>query len=106
MPVIEDILAFFNTRKDNRFMGLEFVAIYLGISVSEHILRKLRVVIHSDIVGSDAACRTGTQMSLGHAHFVHAQWLRAAMTGVNMHVIRVPTEYNIADLPSTNVGHI
>ena len=105
MAVPEDILAFFNVRKDNQIMGLELLAISLGLSSFEHLLKKRRVVIHSDNTGSEAACKKGTAISWDHAQLVHAQWLHAAILGINMHVIRVATDDNIADLPSRKVKH-
>ena len=105
MAVPEDILAFFNVRKDNQIMGLELLAISLGLSSFEHLLKKRRVVIHSDNTGSEAACNKGTARSWDHAQLVHAQWLHAAILGINMHVIRVATDDNIADLPSRKVKH-
>ena len=68
-------------------------------------MAKRRVVIHSDNTGSEAACKKGTARSWDHAQLVHAQWLHAAILGINMHVIRVATDDNIADLPSRKVKH-
>ena len=84
-------------------MGLELLAISLGLSSFDHLLRKRRVVVHSDNTGSEAASKKGTAKYWDHAQLVHAQWLHAAMSGVDMHVIRVATDDNIADLPSRMV---
>ena len=48
MAVPENILAFFKARKDNQIMGLELLSISLGLSSFEQLLRKRRVVIHSE----------------------------------------------------------
>ena len=103
MAVPEDILNSFKARKDNQIMGLELLSISLGLSSFERLLRKKRVVIHSDNTGSEAATRKGTARSWDHAQLVHAQWLHAAIMGIDMHVVRVPTDDNIADLPSRKV---
>ena len=55
MAVPENILSFFKARKDNQIMGLELLSISLGLSSFEQLLRKRRVVIHSDNTGSEAA---------------------------------------------------
>ena len=53
------------------------------------------------VEGSEAATREVTARSWDHAQLVHAQWIHAAMIGIDMHVVRVPTDDNIADLPSS-----
>ena len=106
MAVSEDIFAIFKARQDNQIMGLELLAISLGLSSFEHLLRKRRVVIHSDNTGSEAATKKGTARSWDHTQLVHAQWLHAAMLGIDMHVVRVPTDDNIADLPSRMVSRL
>ncbi len=47
-----------------------------------------------------AAIRRGTAVSMDHAQLVHAQWTQAARLGLSVHVLRVGTDDNIADLPS------
>ena len=44
--------------------------------------------------------RRGSLRSWDHAQLVHAQWLHAAGLGIHMHIKRVATDVNIADLPS------
>ena len=44
--------------------------------------------------------RRGTARSWDHAQLVHAQWLQLALMGSQVHVLRVATDDNIADLPS------
>ena len=48
----------------------------------------------------EAAVRRGTAKSLDHAQLVHSQWLEIAANSLNIHVRRVATDDNIADLPS------
>ena len=103
LPVPQDIQAFFKAREDNQIMGLELLAISLGLSSFEHLLKRRRVVVHSDNTGSEAACKKGTARSWDHAQLVHAQWLHAAILNINLHVLRVPTDDNIAGLPSRQV---
>ena len=103
MAVPEDILAAFKPRSDNQIMGLELLAISLGISSSIHLLRKRRVVIHNDNICSEAASKKGAAKSWDHAQLVQAQWLHVAMADINIYVVRVATVGNIADFPSRNV---
>ena len=44
--------------------------------------------------------RRGSARKWDHAQLVHAQWLHAARCGMQLHVVRVATDNNIADLPS------
>ena len=47
-----------------------------------------------------AAVRRGTAVSWDHAQLVHEQWTHAAEQGLSLHIVRVGTHDNIADLPS------
>ncbi len=42
---------------------------------------------------------------MDHAQLVHEQWTHAAEEGLDLHVLRVATDDNIADLPSRRVFH-
>ena len=47
--------------------------------------------------------RRGSARTWDHAQLVHAQWLHAAVLGMNIYIKRVDTNDNIADLPSRKV---
>ena len=100
-------------------MGLELLAISLGLGTFQKQLKGRLVVVHSDNSGSEVgvmacfgfcipiwlrvlqvALRRGTARKLDHAQLVHHQWLHAAVHGMELRVKRVATHDNIADLPS------
>ena len=47
-----------------------------------------------------ASLRRGSAVSWDHAQLVHEQWLLAAMSSMQLFIVRVGTHDNIADLPS------
>ena len=51
-------------------------------------------------IGSEMALRRGSARSYDHAQMVHAQWTFIAKAGIAVHVQRIATDDNIADLPS------
>ena len=81
-------------------MGLELLAISLGLCTFGEWLKGRSVVIHSDNTGSEVTMRRGTARSLDHAQLVHSQWHHVARLGAGVYVKRVATDDNIADLPS------
>ena len=57
---------------------------------------------HCVLYVCQAAIRRGTAISMDHAQLVHKQWTHAAEQGLSLHILRVGTHNNIADLPSRN----
>ena len=98
-----ELLAMFKSRNDNQIMGLELLSISLGLCTFERLIRGRNVIVHSDNTGSEAAIRRGTAVSMDHAQLVHKQWTHIAEQGLRIHVVRVGTHDNIADLPSRRV---
>ena len=84
-------------------MGLELLSISLGMCTFEQLLCGRRVVVHSDNSGSEWALRRGCARRWDHAQLVHQQWLHALKMRLALHVVRVDTHDNIADLPSRRV---
>ena len=81
-------------------MGLELLAISLGLCTFGEWLAGRNVVIHiGNTAGSEVTMRRGTARSLDHAQLVHSQWHHVARLGAGVHVKRVATDDNIADLP-------
>ena len=71
------ILSLFSKRNDNQIMGLELLAVALGLSTFADKLRSRRVVIHCDNTGSEASvCIFGPLFSLIVMTGVHAQRVR------------------------------
>ena len=81
-------------------MGLELLAIALGLSTFGDFVRGRRVAVWSDITGSEKGTAKGACKEWDHSCIVHCLWLKAAALGIDMPVFRVPTHDNIADLPS------
>ena len=50
----KEIMECFKSRRDNQIMGLELLAISLGLATFEKQLEGRKVVIHSDNTGSEA----------------------------------------------------
>ena len=84
-------------------MGLELLSISLGMCTFEQLLFGRRVVVYSDNSGSEWALRRGCARQWDHAQLVHQQWLHALKMRLALHVVRVDTHDNIADLPSRRV---
>ena len=53
MRALEHVVARFRNRKDNQIMGLELLAVSLGLGTFESVLAGRKVVIHSDNTGSE-----------------------------------------------------
>ena len=56
------------------------------------------------VLNMEACFRRGSARSMDHAQLVHSQWLHAAACNMRLHIVRVATDDNIADLPSRMVG--
>ena len=94
------VLQFFVSRRDSQIMGLELLAIALGLSTFEELLAGRRICIWSDNVGSERGVHKGVAKAWDHAQIIHCIWTHAVHLRAHLHVERVPTEENIADLPS------
>ena len=94
------LLQHFRPRGDNQIMGLELMAISLGLTTFEKWIRNSNLVVWCDNCGSEMALRRGSARSYDHAQMVHAQWTFIAKAGIAVHVQRIASDDNIADLPS------
>jgi hypothetical protein len=97
-PSVSTLKCFYGRK--NQIMGLELLAISLGLCSFGWLLAGRRVVIHSDNTGSEATIRRGSARSWDHAQLVHAQWFQVARLRAHVFIKRVDTDDNIADLPS------
>ena len=100
MRVPDSILSFFPARKDNQILGLEMLSIALGLSSFASRITNRRIIVWSDNTGAEAAAKDGTAKAFDHACLAHCLWTRAAQLKTHMHIRRVPSKFNIADLPS------
>ena len=96
----QEVLDKFKRRSDNQIMGLELLAITLGLCSFRKVLAGRQIVIHCDVTGAEVAVRKGSARAADHAQLVHEQWLFAVMERLRIYVKRVNTAVNIADLPS------
>ena len=96
----EPLLRLFKERRDNQIGGLEVLSIALGLATFEPLLSGRCVNIFSDNSGSEWAVRSGAAKQFDHTCLVHSIWRMALGANCNMHVQRVASEDNIADLPS------
>ncbi len=95
-----ELLSIFTARQDSQIMGLELLAIALGISTFAEQCRGRRVHVWSDNTGSESCLRKGAAKAFDHMCLTHCIWARAAQLQLHMKVDRVPSDENIADLPS------
>ena len=96
----EHVLAAFHVRNDSQIMGLELLSVSLGLGTFANLIRRRRVVLHSDNKGSEKAIRRGSARKRDHAQLDHHQWMCAATLQISVFVKRVATDDNLADLPS------
>ena len=100
MPIQQKTISLLEVRNDAQIMALELLSISLGLCTFTDKLANRKIVVHSDNTGAEAATRKGSAKHLDHAEIVHAQWLHAAVNHMHLYIKRVPTDDNIADLPS------
>jgi len=100
MPIQEKTISMLEVRNDAQIMALELLSISLGLCTFTEKLANRKVVVHSDNKGAEGATRKGSAKHLDHAEIVHAQWLHATVNHMYLYIKRVPTDDNIADLPS------
>lgn len=56
--------------------------------------------VYSDNTGAEACLRKGAAKAFDHSCIVHCMWKRAVELDVDLAVFHVPTDDNLADLPS------
>jgi len=100
MPIQESVINQLEIRNDAQIMALELISISLGLCTFQGKLADRKVVVHSDNTGAEEATRKGSAKHWDHAEIVHAQWFHAAVNHIALFIKRVPTDDNIADLPS------
>jgi hypothetical protein len=98
-PTVEE-LALLDSREDLQIMGLELLAIALGLATFVDELTNRDVVVWSDNVGAEGAVRSGSARAWDHSRIVHCIWLAIARTCTRAWFERVPTDDNVADDPS------
>ena len=95
-----ELVAMFAIRRDMQIMGLELLAIVLGLSTFFAECRGRVVRVWTDNAGGEGALKKGSSFSDDHNAIVHMTWLLAAINNIGVFINRVPTLDNIADCPS------
>ena len=75
---------------------LEILAISIGLSTFQDLLRKRKVVVWTDNQGAEGASRSGRAKSWDHCRLVHEIWLHALQNGTHVWIERVPSHDNIS----------
>ena len=96
------VVSAFSDRRDSQIMGLELLAIVVGMTTFRQQLRGVALRVWTDNVGGEGALKKGSAFSTDHNYLVHAVWLLAALDGISLWFERVPSKQNIADAPSRN----
>jgi len=99
-PPPAKVLELWTVRADQQIMGLELLSIALALSVFEEQLRGRKVVIRSDNSGAEWCTRNGVARSFDHCHLIHQMWAHISRCHIFAWICRVPTDDNLADLPS------
>ena len=98
--VPDAIMQKFEHRKDEQIMGLELLAVLMGVETFQNKLKNRNVRVWTDNIGGECALRKQTSRMTDHNAIVHLTWLRAAQIGAGLFMNRVPTNENIADGPT------
>jgi len=81
-------------------MSLELMAIAVGLATFADELRGRQVWIFEDNTGAEATTQKGSSKADDHNSLVHEIWTLALMYGMGLWIDRVPSDDNLADLPS------
>ena len=81
-------------------MGLELMAIAVGICSFEELIRGRSLRVYCDNVGGERALACGAAKAQDHNRLIHAMWMQALQLKLSVRTYRVPTKDNIADLAS------
>ena len=93
-------MANFKARSDSQIMGLEMVAISLGLSTFAPRLRNRKVIVYSDNKGAEGATRKAMAKEWDHCKIAHEIWSLALANKMHLWITRVASKDNISDSPS------
>ena len=96
----EKLLRQFKSRSDQQIMGLEMLSLALALSSFAPWIQGRRVILWSDNTGAETAAREGTAKQFDHTCLAHCLWSKLAQLKTEAFIRRVPSEFNVADLPS------
>ena len=78
----------------------EIIAFLLAVDTFADLLENRRIVLYSDNKGAEHTTAKGSAKAADHNRMVHEIWTLALVKKIKLWIERVPTEDNIADLPS------
>ena len=87
-------------RGDGDIMSLELMAIAVGLATFADELSGRQVWIFEDNTGAEATTQKGSSKADDHNLLVHEIWTLALLHRMSLWVDRVPSDDNLADLPS------
>jgi hypothetical protein len=87
-------------RDDAQIMGLEMLALALGLSSFGGWLQGRRILLWSDNKGAELVTRKGSARRFDHTCLAHSLWTCLVRLKAEAFVRRVPSAFNIADGPS------
>ena len=96
----ERVMSNFKNRSDSQIMGLEMVAISLGLSTFASRLQNRKVIVHSDNKGAEGAARKAMAKEWDHCRIAHEIWSLALRNKMHLWITRVASKDNISDSPS------
>ena len=90
----------FSQRADSQITGLEILAVALGLCTWESSLQGRDLIVFSDNTAAEAILKKGCASACDHRALAHVFWSVIGALDMRVLIERVPTEVNIADLPS------
>ena len=95
-----EIMKRFVERADNQITSLEMLAISMAIATFSQELHGRKVIVWSDNSGAEAATVKGAAKAWDHNQVIHEVWYQALENRTWLWIERVPSDDNVADLPS------
>ena len=87
-------------RCDNQITSLEIMAALMALSTFAPLIFDRSVVLFSDNKGAEGSVRRGSARVWDQCKMVHEIWTLAFQLKLHLWIERVPSEQNLADLPS------
>ena len=94
------LMSLLKPRADQQIMALEILGVIPGLQTIGPLVAGSCVHAWIDNTAGEAVLAKGAARCEDHNAFAHIAWLLAARLGCELHIHRVGTKFNIADLPS------
>ena len=96
----DEAMRVFSDRRDAQIMGLELMAVVVGLATFGPACAGKMVTVWTDNAGGEGALRAGGAAAEDHNLLTHFAWLLGIQHQFGIWVERVDTKSNVADLPS------